>query len=274
MYRYLLSSMILALWLLSGSAFASSLKPDHASNMCLDFMGGKGHLRKCSSADSQNFALPKSGGSGPLQVAGACVEMAGNGKQLLGVRCRNVLEQVWVFNRQTGALFNPKSRLCADVRGEGRETGAEVIAYRCTRAANQRWKDAPTFVRQERLVTLRPRHADTLCIDVEGGGNRILLWRCNGQGNQKFKLPDGARAGRISDANGKCLNASSADRVSGTTAVVCHHGYSGWIADGTGEIRNTKFGTCLTVPNRSKKVGTVLKLEPCNQGPHQVFVRK
>lgn len=272
---------ILTMFLLAIGCFAASgamagkLQPDHAPTMCLDFMGGKGHLRTCNSRDSQNFRLPDGGGrSGPLQVAGACVEMAGEGKQLIGVHCRSIPQQQWMFNRQTGMLHNPASRLCADVRGEGRETGAEVIAYKCTRAANQRWKEGPVFVAKPRAVTLRPRHAETLCVDVEGGGSRLLLWRCHGQSNQKFQLPQGVREGRILSEDGKCLYTGSGDKVLANTTAHCRYANPIWIADGTGQIRNKKFGTCLTVPNHSQRVGTVLVLARCNQGANQVFIRR
>lgn len=273
----ILTVFLLAIGCLAASgATAGNLTPDHASNMCLDFMGGKGHLRTCNPrSDSQNFKVPESSArSGPLQVAGACVELVGDGKPLIGARCRSIQQQHWILNRQTGALYNPRSRLCADVRGEGRDTGAEVIAYRCTGTANQRWKERPILVGVPRPVSLRPRHAESLCVDVEGGGSRLLLWRCHGQANQKFKLPEGVREGAIRSEDGKCLFTSSGVNVAGGKTAQCRYASSTWIADGTGQIRNTKFGTCLTVPNRSQRVGTVLVLEPCNRGAHQVFVRR
>ncbi|MBS7696213.1 MULTISPECIES: ricin-type beta-trefoil lectin domain protein [unclassified Chelatococcus] len=257
----------------AGGAMARMLQPYHAPHMCLDFVGGKGHLRNCNSQDSQDFKFPTGGGTGPIQVAGACVAMAGEGQPLIGANCRSMSEQQWVLNAETHTLRNPSSGLCIDVRGEGRETGAEVIAYRCTGAANQRWKLTQIRVAPPQLVTLRPLHAESLCVDLEGGGSRILLWRCHGQSNQKFQLPQGVREGPIRIEGSKCLGTGSGRNVA-ANAVFCHQGNPIWFADGTGQIRNKRFGTCLTVPNRSQRVGTVLVLDACNQGAHQVFIRK
>jgi hypothetical protein len=94
-------------------------------------------------------------------------------------------------------------------------SGTRVIAWNYLRTNEQEWCIEGTTSN----FSLHPRHAPGLCLDVPGGnytaGTNLIVWTCNGRGNQKFRLVNNTTTNYFNvETNGhsnRCLDTHTAD---------------------------------------------------------------
>ncbi|MFE7130529.1 RICIN domain-containing protein [Streptomyces sp. NPDC057638] len=95
----------------------------------------------------------------------------------------------------------------ADVRGASDQNGAQVIQWRYTNAANQRWEPTATSGGYFRFESVNSGK----CLNVKGGGDEngaeIIQWPCGSGTNEQFRFSRKAHGYQlVARSSGKCVN--------------------------------------------------------------------
>lgn len=143
--------------------------------------GGAVTVQHCNAANgAQHFAFT---GYGPIKQGNSCLTSVGEGRALTMQACGNNPNQRWAFK---GRQLNNEGGWCADVKGQGRHAGAEVIAWKCHGQSNQQWarvgvKPATSVpgISQQAVNAIKTAPAGSV-VDIKtgrivaaGGGNLI-----------------------------------------------------------------------------------------------------
>jgi hypothetical protein len=118
------------------------------------------------------------------------------------------------------------------------------------------------------------------CIDADindrgRNGNRIHLWKCNGDSQQQFRLENDGRIRSMKYRN-QCLDADL-NTIGRNGTVVQLWECNGtpqqtWILTSSGQIRNAARNQCLDADlNTIRRNGTVVQLWECNRSPQQTW---
>ncbi|MGC5781111.1 RICIN domain-containing protein [Methylobacterium sp. NFXW15] len=191
-------------------------------------------------------------GSGPLKAShsGLCLTVpngsTANGTQLDQEPCNGSAAQTWqvkAFNNGF-TLVNQASGQCIDSQISNTAGGA-VIQWTCNSSAQQTWS-AKAQGSGYGLVTAYSGQ----CLDIFGGGTasgtKAIQWGCSGAANQTF-VPVAVSSGSTT---------SGIDFPNRT---------------GSGPIKASHSGLCLTVPNGSTANGTQLDQEACTGSAAQTW---
>lgn len=265
------------------AARAEVMEAGNAPGLCLDFGGGQGAIYRCTGSSTQDIGLPQRG-SGSLKVSGSCVAAAGVGQVLYLTRCRsNRDDQRWLYD-SNGALVN-KNGLCADVEGGRRREGTRVIAYYCNGRANQRWTAGGDYGGgyppppppgggypgggDYQTALLTPMHAPGLCLDVDGGSKKLIIFTCHGRANQRFSF---TTYGETEIQVGR--NCVTAPTSTGRQLYVarCTGAYSQrWSVQTDGTIRSAS-GHCMDVDGASRQPSAEVQLYRCSGKTNQRWI--
>ncbi|WP_144108536.1 RICIN domain-containing protein [Paraburkholderia sp. BCC1886] len=109
----------------------------------------------------------------------------------------------------TSTLTVTGTTLCADITGESKTTGAQLITWACNGGNNQHW----TLTQNNGLYQFVNVNSK-LCLDIYGqstdAGAGAQQWTCNGQANQSYKLiQQGNGYAIVASQSGLCLAAAS-----------------------------------------------------------------
>jgi hypothetical protein len=114
---------------------------------------------------------------------GHCLDLDhGIGPAILHWTCNGQANQRWKLTKNPNANMweiKPASypTQCADVRGN---VGPDIIKYNCKLSENQLWYRVGN--------TFRSYLNYNKCLDASGTSTKALLWTCNGQPNQSWRL--------------------------------------------------------------------------------------
>ncbi|KXZ48480.1 hypothetical protein GPECTOR_27g650 [Gonium pectorale] len=175
-----------------------TVRPTHASEMCLDISGSSSangavvQLWGCNGTPAQFFSLslPTRANTGSVQaLAGEndrCLDVSGN-RQNPGT----YIQTFTVTAAGTNAYqLKSSGGFCMTVQNAGSFSGARIIIDRCVNgASNQLFRASAGY---QGGVSLSPFHATNLCLDVSNGstnnGAVVQLWNCNGSKSQSWKV--------------------------------------------------------------------------------------
>jgi hypothetical protein len=97
-------------------------------------------------------------------------------------------------------------------------------------------------------------------------GNKVQVWRCNGNSNQVWSTPEKGKTGEvILHATGSCLDVTNDNNTSGTKVQLwkCVNDASQqWTPESNGTFEHAGF--CLDDPNGTTTGGTQLQIWTCN----------
>lgn len=117
----------------------------------------------------------------------------------------------------TGTVRNPFNGMCMAAAGNGSADGTEVVAWKCSRDASQRWTAYSD-------TTLR---INGKCLDVTGHSTQVGaaadLWVCDGSPSQQWSISQTSLNpfGSIGNpASGNVLTDPSGTTVNGTQLVM------------------------------------------------------
>jgi hypothetical protein len=127
--------VVVAATFAASCAHAEHFTSAHASGMCLGKNGGIAVLASCGSSPDIQF-----GGYGEVKADGRCLSAQGEGRPLAWASCNNSTAQKWALS---GRLNNEQG-WCADIKGEAKSAGTEIIAYKCNGQSNQSWRRVAT----------------------------------------------------------------------------------------------------------------------------------
>lgn len=281
-----LLSAFLTLFLLSAPARAEVIESVGAPGMCIDYARPDRQgvryleLMPCTGIIHQQWSIPRKTNLnpmpiGPIAQVGACIEVSERGASARMRECYNHDSQRWLF-AQNGRVLNG-AKLCLDAEGGGRTAGTRIIGYSCTDGDNQKWRirnmregDAtgPVPVREYRQTILRPRHAESKCLDVSPDG-WLILWSCHGQKNQRFDFNVGPLT--TIKVNGWCLGPSSGPGQPLKTRYCSSDPLIQWRTTEQGGFQNSVSKRCIDVERGASANGTRLIEYACNGQVNQRF---
>ncbi|WP_342151473.1 RICIN domain-containing protein [Methylorubrum sp. SB2] len=195
-------------------------------------------------------------GSGPIKAAhsGLCLTVPGgataNGTQLDQETCTGSAAQTWQVQALGNGftLVNQASGQCIDSQMTNTQ-GGTIIQWGCNGSRQQTWSGR----RQGAGFGLVTAYSGQ-CLDVFGGstanGAKLIQWGCSGGANQTFAA---VATGSGTSAGGTGGAIDFANRT------------------GSGPIKATHSGLCLTVPGGATANGTQLDQEACTGSAAQTW---
>ncbi len=142
MKYFLAAAVALTFVHLPRPAQAEMFSSAYAQGVCITNEGGSARIRGCvEGAANQNIVMTwiarENVFYGPLRINGYCLQDNGVGRVLTFAGCNGSKAQEWKLSG-SGVLNNGLNQ-CADIERGARTEGTPIIAWSCTRAANQLW---------------------------------------------------------------------------------------------------------------------------------------
>lgn len=272
---------VLTVFLLSEPARAEVIESVGAPGMCIentvpDQYGSPVSLKltSCTGAFHQQFYVPQKTNVNPVPIGtikqlGRCIEAGQNGGPARMMDCRNSDTHVWLFP-QNGTVLN-KARLCLDAERGGTATGTRIIGYQCTNGANQKWrirKMNEVAAKSYRQILLRPRHADSKCLDVTRTGE-LIIWRCHGGANQRFDFTIGERT--LLKVQGACVGSTGVSGIPLRTQNCGNNLNTYWRTTEQGGFQNLNTKLCIDIERGRSGEGARVIQYTCTGQSNQRF---
>ncbi len=265
--------------------------------MCLDDPGNAATagaavaIANCLNQAEQNWTVPATGKTGPIQINGLCLDTAGGGTTggtgvVLATCSSPTATQQWtqgpgntVINQ--GATTAQGGPMCLDDPSGSTTSGTALDIANCSSGQNQIWPlptapgpaagppSGPVFPQETQSNSQQPCLDDAN--DRTTAGNKVQLWTCQGDASQTWLAePDGT----VRIGAGACLDSAGGGTAHGTAIVLdpCNGSNSQiWTTGASDSLIQQSSGLCLDDPNFSTTNGTQLQIWDCNGGPNQAW---